>query len=303
MSFCRWKGCVLELHTPEREGEIVFPKCLDDSPVLSRDGRYAAVCGEEVYIHDCNETQTVYLKKKFVHYFCFDQNNRFYYTDHNDICVLNLETMQDDLLYSVGRTPNNPQNIAVSPYGTYVSFCRYKGDNLWLYLVDTETKELIDYRISVWYYAWLDEEHIVWTKNSGLKILNVKTGETKLILRDHKKLIKQGFGELFEQFRDLDGSLSLFVNLDFRRVLNGRIYFTLEVDNFNPKRQHLGLWSVGADDYTPQFHYAFPTDFRKAIHKYLDHNGTLVWASNSWHIFDGTTEKILPNDWLWVKSF
>jgi len=302
MSFCRWNDLTLELHTPERECRVLFPERSYRPPVLSYDGRYIAIGSEKkLYIHDFVEHRHFTLSKRYLSDFRFDKNNQLYYTDRNDIRVLNFETVQDTLLYHVGRTPHNPQHLGVSPNGHYVSFCRYVGDNKRLFVLDTKTKELKDYQLSVFHYAWLDDEHIVWSKGSGLEILDVNTGKNKHIIRNHKSLMKQGFDTMFEPFKQTERGL--YVDLDFLRVLNGRIYFLLMVDSFEPRQTHRGLWSVGIEGNTPQFHYEFPGDCRKATYKYLADNGKLVWAADEWRVFDGTSEETCSNDWEWVIRF
>jgi hypothetical protein len=46
----------------------------------------------------------------------------------------------------------------------------------------------------------LDDDHIVRSKGSGLKVLDVNTGKIQLIVKDHKSLIKKISKENIEMF-------------------------------------------------------------------------------------------------------
>ena len=158
----------------------------------------------------------------------FDKKDNLYYIDANNIGVIDIITSNDTILYNVGKKQHNPQNIGVSPNGRYVSFCRYRGDNLCLYLYDVQKEEFKDYKLSIYHYAWLDDDHIAWSKGAGLKVLDVNTGKSQLIVKDHKSLIKKISKEnieMFDVFKGIDNT-SLFVDLDLLRVLNGNIYFS-----------------------------------------------------------------------------
>lgn len=333
--FYKWNKCTLQLYNDGAITDIVFPEELYEKPVFNNTERYIAVPTEnKIYIYDCQTSsfKTLMYKSKYVREIRFDNNNKLYYTDGNNIGVMNTSDSVDRILYNVGRTPHNPQDLGVSPDGRFVSFCRYRSDKLCLYLYDTQTEVLNDYRLSVYHYAWLDNEHIVYSKNGGLKVLNVNTGKSQLIVKDHKSLIKinKENAKLFNSFTGIERA-SLYTYLDLLRVLNDEIYFSLSINchstdnklietmlkdlsehgifssdsyNFNigkPKEtiKHYGIWSVNPKKNTATYHFEFSDDYIKTTsgYKFLMNNGNLAWKNGDWHLSDSKTETSLSGDW------
>ena len=316
MSFYKLNDCKLELNENGKITEIVFPEKVYGVPTFNISGRYVAVVSaNKIFVYDSESETIITLLHKSKYHITdirFDKSDNLYYIDGNNIGVIDIKTSNDTILYNVGKKQHNPHNIGVSPNGRYVSFCRYRGGNLYLYLFDTQKEELKDYKLSIYHYAWLDDDHLVWSKGSGLKVLDVNTGKSQLIVKDHKSLIKKISKEnieMFDAFKGID-STSLFVDLDLLRVLNGNIYFSLAINYFGDgipenAKQHYGIWSINLKENTVKFHYEFPSEYRKATagYKFLMNNGDLAWARAGWHTFDGITETNILGDWEQVICF
>lgn len=334
--FYKWNKSTLQLYNDGAITDIVFPEELYEKPVFNNIERYIAVPAEnKIYIYDCqtHSFKTLMYKSKYIRReIIFDKYDKLYYIDGNNIGVMNTKDSVEQILYNIGRTPHNPQNLGVSPDGRFVSFCWYRSDNLCLYLFDMQTGELKDYKISLSHYAWLDNEHIVWSKYGSLKVLDINTGKSQLIVKDHKSLIKinKENAKLFDSFTVIDRT-SLYTDLDLLQVLNNEVYFSLAIscyrtDNklietmlkdlhehgifssdscsFNAGKQkeiikHYGIWSVNPKNNTATYHFEFSADYIKAIpgHKFLMNNGNLAWKNSDWHISDGKSEISLSGDW------
>lgn len=313
MSFYRLNDCKLELNENGKITEIVFPEKAFGFPAFNM--RYVAVASaNKIFVYDF-ESETIrtllHNSKHHITGIRFDKKDNLYYIDGNNIGVIDVVASNDIILYNVGKKQYNPQYIGVSPNGRYVSFCRYRGGDF-LYLFDIQNGEFKDYKLSVYHYAWLDDDHIVWSKSGGLKILDVNTGKSRLIVKDHKSLIKKISKdniEMFDAFKGIDNA-SLFVDLDLLRVLNGNIYFSLAINYFGngvpeDAKKHYGIWSVDLEENIVKFHYEFPDEYIKANAgwKFLMNDGSLAWAKNGWHIFDGITETTLLGDWKQAICF
>ncbi len=300
MSLYRWNDNTLEIHTKERRCRVYFPESPCFGLVQNYNGRFIAIATEKnLYIHDFLERRFFCRSKCSTHSFRFDKNNRLYFIDKKDLRVLDIQNMEDTLLYHVGRKQHNPQNLGVSPNGRFVSFCRYVSDDMRLFVFDTQTNELKDYKLSVCHYAWLDDDRIVYTKSGGLKTIDVQTGKNHLLIRSYKTLAKKGFAQVFEPFADQ----TVLSNLEFLRIRNGRIYFTLFVFSHAIQQTHKGLWSIGIEDPTPEFHYEIPDGFFKTPDHYLAENEKTVWTDGVWHAFDGHEEETFSNEWKWAIRF
>lgn len=310
MSFYKWDDDKLQLNENGKISEIIFPEKADGVPVFNRGRRYVAVgAGNKIYVYDFEAGSFTMFSHRFktMRYdIRFGPNDNLYYVDGNHIRVIDIKNVTDTLLYNAGRKQHHPQNIGISPGGRYVSFRRYRSDSYFLYVFDTEREELRDYKISLYHYAWLDDDHIVFSLGGGLKMSDVTTGKSQLVIRDHGSLIKRSknkYTELFGQFKGIDRS-ALCIGLDLIRVLNGNIYFSLAINYFGQgepgdEKKHYGIWSVNLEKNTTEFHYEFSGDYRKAGggYKFLLDDGSLAWATGEWRIFDGASERTLPGDW------
>ena len=316
MSFYKLNDCKLKLNENRAVTEIVFPEKVYGVPTFNNSRRYVAVASvNKIFIYDFEIETIITLLHKSKHHITgvrFDKKDNLYYIDGNNIGVIDIITSNDTILYNVGKKQHNPQNIGVSPNGRYVSFCRYRGDNLCLYLYDIQKEEFKDYKLSIYHYAWLDDDHLVWSKGGGLKVLDANTGKSQLIVNDHKSLIKKISKEnieMFDVFKGIDNT-SLFVDLDLLRVLNGNIYFSLAINYFGndvpeDAKQHYGIWSINLEENTVKFHYEFPDEYRKANAgwKFLMNDGNLAGGRNGWHIIDGISNIILSGDWEQIIYF
>ncbi len=316
MSFYKWNGCNLEIYETQQIKSIFFPKKICGYPICSYSKRYIAVAAEsKIYIYDSeNESfiQIPYKSKYLRRNMRFDKKDNLYYIDGNNIGVIDLKSGKDAFLYALAKKHHGPQNLGVSPDGRYISFCRYRNDNLSLFVFDKEENELKDYKISVYHYSWLNENNIVLSKGGGLKLLDINTGKSQLLLKDHKSLTKKCSKEnagIFDVFNGID-KLSLWVDLDLLRVINKKIYFSLAIDYFgggatDKSLKHYGIWSIDYNEKKAKFCYEFPDDYRKASagYKFLMSKGNIAWYRDGWTIFDGTTQSHLSNEWKQTVCF
>lgn len=307
MSFYRFNECLLTLYEGGKTTEIVFPEELYGVATFNQSRRYVAVSAQnKIFVYDFETEKIITLRHKSkypLRHFRFDSSNRLYYLDGNQLGLLDINNGEDISLFDVGRKHHNPQDIGVSSDGRYVSFCRYRSDNCYLYLFDTQKEELIDYKLSLYHYAWLDDAHIVWSKGGGLKVLDVNTGKSQLLVKDHKTLIKKSKenAERFAMFHASDNA-SLYVDVYLLRISNGKIYFSLVINDFKSstpeyQKKHYGIWSIYPKDYSIEFHYEFSSDCRKAGERFITNDGKLAWIENEWHIYDGVSEETFPGDW------
>lgn len=307
MSFYRFNECLLTLYEGGKTTEIVFPEELYGIATFNQSRRYVAVSAQnKIFVYDFETEKIITLRHKSkypLRHFRFDSSNRLYYLDGNQLGLLDINNGEDISLFDVGRKHHNPQNIGVSSDGRYVSFCRYRSDNCYLYLFDTQKEELIDYKLSLYHYAWLDDEHIVWSKGGGLKVLDVNTGKSQLLVKDHKTLIKKSKenAERFPLFHASDNA-SLYVDVDLLRIINGKIYFSLVINDLKStmpenQKRHYGIWSIHSQDNSIEFHYEFSSDCLKAGERFITNDGKLAWCKNEWHICDGVSEETFPGDW------
>jgi len=308
MAFYKWEDSRLALYEDGRVFEITFPEKAYGAPVFTVNRRYIAVEAEDkIYIYDSEKGSFRSFLHKFRYRqneFRFDKNDNLYYIDGNNIGVIDIETSRDVTLCNIGKKQHCPRDLGVSPDGRYVSFRRYRNDSNYLYVFDTKNGELRDCKFSVYHYAWLDDNSIIWSLGGGLKILDVRTGKNQLVVKDHKSLIKRCAKEdaqLFDKFKGMDG-FPLFINLDLIKVVDRTVYFSLAIDYFGEKTQekdekHYGIWSVDLKTGRAVYHYEFPGDYRKTPHKFFMDDGKLAWTLGEWRIFDGTSERALPGAW------
>lgn len=302
VSYC-WEKNVLHILDNGKITDIVFPditlpKSEYDTPVVSCNKRYVAVPdGRQIYVYDNQNDKVTAFPEKLensVYEVRFDSLDRIYYIEGNRIGRWDLSTQKTVLLYNMGRAVHGPESLGVSPDGRYISFCKYCSSSDYLFVLDTLTGECRDLKFSIYHYVWVDESHIAWSKYGGLKILDVRTGKSKTILKDYLTVIKKCRKEdspWLEPFRTLS---DVSTNIDLLGHKNGQLYFSLWVYKyFDPNMNeasihHKGIWKVNTAGSDLAFCYVIPDEFMKAIYKGFMANGSIYWRTGeSLNLFDG----------------
>src|SRR6476469_8770570 len=82
--------------------------------------------------------------------------------------------------FRLGRFTWGPPSVSVSPEGSRIACVKWKGDNRHLCVCSLQSGEGTVYPLSCYSYSWLDDGAICYSLASGLKILDVTTGQTSL---------------------------------------------------------------------------------------------------------------------------
>jgi hypothetical protein len=81
----------------------------------------------------------------------------------------------------VGRFNWGPPSLSVGPTGHDVAWVRWKGSSQKL-CVERVTPDRSDqFRPSLYRYAWLDEQTVLYVFGSGLRLLDLETGKTRRV--------------------------------------------------------------------------------------------------------------------------
>lgn len=277
-----------------------------DRPTVNKDGRYIASAPmNRIYVYDKEACELIEAPFKFKHNVFgalrFDEHNRIYYIEGNTIGRWKIGESSPEVLFTMKRATHGPSDLGVSPSGRYVSFLKYRSDSNYLYILDTETGECKDLKFSVYHYIWTDETHIAWTKSGGLKLLDIETGKSKLLIKDHTTLAKKANKEdaAILPYVTTKDNPYLTADIDLLGIFENRLWFSLYVFKSN----HDSIWSVGLDGTCPKCGYVPPYEiasaFRKAVAgwKYFVSGGLSWTKENRLHIYDGESYNTLSSDW------
>jgi len=312
MALYCWKENVLQIYRDGDILEIAFPECTSGVPVCSRTERYIAVPGEKkLFVYDSEQKTVLTLPHK--QFFGkntavrFDAEDKVLSFHGNEIFCHDLVTKKSEKLYHAGRSPYNPQNTAVSPKGRYISYCRYRSADLRLYVYDRQSGQCLDPKFSVYHYAWLSETQIAYSLKGGIKVLDVQTGKSVTLLRDHravaKRCARKEDADILRPYCTPNEEF-LFADLDLMRVCGDRIFFGLWLFPHG-REPHYGIWSSASDGTDTRWHYK-PRMTRQFADPYsfLTRSGKFVyWADHKRFLFDGTTAVSLSEDWREMPCF
>lgn len=306
-----WNGSTLTLSYDGEMSEIVFPEVTNCPPVFSESKRYIAVGAvKNVYIYDVENkamaSHPVKSKEK-VREPRFDTHDRLYFADKNSVIRWDFNARKSECLISLPRAFHGPEALGISPDEKYVSFCKYRSDSYYLYLLNTETGECKDLKFSVYNYLWLDETHIAWTKSGGIKILDTETCKSKTVVNDYKSILKKCGNDDKKYLEPFAVSQNPGTNMDLYGVRDGRLIFWLWVYQFSgdgPEMHHKGLWSVNTDGSDPRSIYNIPQEiFSGLFVHFLEDGNFYADKKDTAYVFDGVSKKEFPRTWRPIVYF
>lgn len=306
----------IKIYDVDEVFEINIPENISVYDMFStnKNNRYIALAPQKtIYVYDRETKQLItapFKLKPAFHSLRFDENDQLYFISGNAVSRWKIESEKEEELFVMKRATHGPSDLGVSPSGKYVSFLKYRSDSNYLYILDTTTGECVDTKISVYHYAWTDETHIAFTKSGGLKILEVTTGKSKTVVKDHtalaKKCPKDNAAILERYVANKDHFITY--DLDLLDIYENKIWFSFYITDHDedimardPETNeltknhicHHAVWNVNLDGTSPRLCYEVPADYWSAIlkagagWKYFV-NGCYLWnKDNSLHVFDG----------------
>ena len=314
MAWFRWQENILQIFREDKTIDIAFPEIQKPSeafhpPVFSMSGRYVAVAdAKKIYVYDFKNNKYPESPGTFRNVnstLRFDALDRIYYCDCNHIRCWDIAAQKVELLYTMSKAVHGPHSLGISPDCRYVSFCKYRSSNDYLYIYDTKSKQCMDMKRSLYHYIWIDETHIALTKCGGLNVLDVENGKNKTLIKDWTALYKKSGKDAASQLEMFCGKAKEHTYTDISVIgfKDERIFFFLSVsyyyredeDNLHEELKsihHKGVWSVARDGTNPVFHYATPDQFMKAIYKGFMEDGSIYWLDGeNLNIFNGKERK------------
>jgi hypothetical protein len=153
-----------------------------------------------------------------------------------------------------GRFSWGPPSLSVRPSGDLVAWIRWRGDARRLFLQDATGMASKDLRTSVYQYAWMDDDTIVYYLHAGLRLLDIHSGRSRRLAADVATLI--GTADLPDRAaRYLPLHIGtpdvFFTDVDGLQVVAGQLWFTMSLgalDNRYPS--YTGLFARSADGRT-----------------------------------------------------
>lgn len=115
--------------------------------------------------------------------------------------------------------------LGISPEGRYLSYYKYRSGNKVLHLYDLDTGEVRDTKCSIFHYHWLDETSVVYTKSSGVKALDIKTGRCTTILRGYRDILR--WGSAPDILAPFEREKEVWEEMDLLGISGGRLWFSL----------------------------------------------------------------------------
>ncbi|MBX6723757.1 MAG: hypothetical protein IRY92_11080 [Dactylosporangium sp.] len=79
----------------------------------------------------------------------------------------------------VGRFNWGPPSLSVSPAGDTVAWVRWRGDDRRVCVEGVEPGRSTEFRTSVFRYAWLDPQSLIYIYGAGPRILELASGKTR----------------------------------------------------------------------------------------------------------------------------
>lgn len=134
-----------------------------------------------------------------------------------------------------------------------------------LHLYDLDTGEVRDTKCSIFHYHWLDETSVVYTKSSGVKALDIKTGRCTTILRGYRDILR--WGSAPDILAPFEREKEVWEEMDLLGISGGRLWFSLRLCcpreaalRSGPGKEllHHGIWSSAVNGSQPRFHFECP---------------------------------------------
>lgn len=298
----------IELPTSENLSELPVSRPFLIEPLLSPDQQYIAFStDQQLYIFDRTKHELFSLSEKVNGFYIadFSSANRLYYSDmKNNIWVWDPNHAAPQKLFHLARAIHGFQAIAISPNERYLAFLRYKGENKRLYLYDFSDNTTRDLHTSAYYFHWLDDTHIIWSLLGGLKILDITTGKSTTLLRDHRAIIKKcrtPDSSVLEAFFKQAKSY-VFEDINLLSMQDDRILFFLRLSATGCD-SYRAIWSIQTDGTDPRFHFTIPEEFPQSVIDSVHPNGQLFWevANGEFLSCDGTLHAKLSANWRPIR--
>lgn len=132
--------------------------------------------------------------------------------------------------HKVGRFRWGPPSLSASPAGTKIAMIKWKGEDQKLFVYDRNTGGGTLYKQSCLRYCWYDENHILYFLHGPLRLLDVQTGKSTVLLGDVTRLPPGRLDPRLEKVRELKRpGVEVVHDYDEIAVSPDRIYFALGI--------------------------------------------------------------------------
>ena len=191
--------------------------------------------------------------------------NTLYFSDGNSFWRWRLGERQGEKLVRFQQAKGAPMGLGISPEGRYLSYYKYRSGNKVLHLYDLDTGEVRDTKCSIFHYHWLDETSVVYTKSSGVKALDIKTGRCTTILRGYRDILR--WGSAPDILAPFEREKEVWEEMDLLGISGGRLWFSLRLccpreaalrSGSEREPFHHGIWSSAVNGSQPRFHFECP---------------------------------------------
>lgn len=130
----------------------------------------------------------------------------------------------------LGRFSWGPPSISGSPRGTRLGMVKWVADDRKLVVYDLATADHVRFRPSLYSYAWLDEDHVLYTAGSSLNVLDLPTGKWRVFLRNPQALLKDASPSMTPLADFLSKHEPPFwIGYDHAVIASGRVYFGFDI--------------------------------------------------------------------------
>lgn len=273
-----------------------------------------------LWLYDSTEDQIdsvphdVQIDDLFTHDAVCGPDGALYFSDGNTFWRWRPGTPRTEKLLRFQRTKGAPIGLDISPDGRYLSYVKFRSDSQMFHLYDLGTGTVRDLRFSIFHYGWLDAAHVAWSKSSGIKLLNIETGKSRTVLRDHRAILKRG-GQAADVLAPFLPEPDVWEEMNVLGIREGQIWFSLwlrcrrepllgDLSGVlgrlkRPAPAHTGIWSVKPDGSCPRLQLSLPDTVNLHTLSLLP-DGEAGWEEYTaedvvtTHLWDGTTLQSFP---------
>lgn len=233
--------------------------------------RYVPEEAHGLWLYDQQEGQLLTVPIKVTKEDCFTADsimgpgNTLYFSDGNSFWRWRLGERQGEKLVRFQQAKGAPMGLGISPEGRYLSYYKYRSENKVLHLYDLDTGEVRDTKCSIFHYHWLDETSVVYTKSSGVKALDIKTGRCTTILRGYRDILR--WGSAPDILAPFEREKEVWEEMDLLGISGGRLWFSLRLccpreaalrSGSEREPFHHGIWSSAVNGSQPRLHFECP---------------------------------------------
>jgi hypothetical protein len=211
--------------------------------------------GSKLFVFDLT-LGTKILELDIFYDFQWYDSETILFTDGRAIRQLNLKDTRSKELLKFSRVKTCPIGLTVSRDLGKIAFTQYKGDNLKLSIFDISSASLMRIKSSIYRYAWLNNEQIVYNLGDGLRRLDTASGKSVRIFKDVKDLVKNSGtndDHLKDLFQIVTASDLIINEISDPRVHNDRLYCAVFVATQSEKRIGVVSTTMGLTDL--KFHF------------------------------------------------